>query len=281
MKAKHIGLMGMLLATMTVSAQTIKQAKTAYDDDRYNSYDRIHTVNGKKVEEIKMNHHDKIYKAEFVNEKMTALSIDGEKIPESEWPAHADAITAIRIQIKQNEEQAKENAKQAVRNAEQAKANEVQEKRNDEQARLNEIQAKKNAGQDVRNDEQAKRNDEQAKLNEVQAKKNAEQEMRNDEQAKKNQEQAHVNEQQAKLNAEQAAENERFIKQLTEDLVSDKIIPDKDSLREFNLDMSEMTVNGVKQSDVIFKNTRKNTASSHQGDSIIRGMASSRIIKQD
>lgn len=246
MKTKSIGLIGILLAAMTVSAQTNKRAKTAYDDDRYNNYDHVHTVNGKRVEEIKMNHHNKIYKAEFVNDKMTSLSIDSQKIPESEWPAHTEATTTIRMQIKLNEDQAKVNTKQAIRNAEQVSVDEQQENRNEDQARLNEIQAKKNAEQHERNDEQAKRNAELAKRNEVQAKRNAEKEVRNKERENRNEEQA-------KVNAEQAAENERFIKELTEDLVLDKIITVQEGLREFNLSIVEMTVNGVKQSEAIFK----------------------------
>src|SRR6185312_7222362 len=102
MKAKYLGLMGMLLAAMTVSAQTKKSAKTAYDDVRYNSYDRIHTVDGKKVEDIKMDRNDKVYKVKFVNEKMTELYVDGEKIPQSDWGKYADAVAAIRVQIELN-----------------------------------------------------------------------------------------------------------------------------------------------------------------------------------
>lgn len=241
------------MASLTVSAQTSKSAKTAYDDERYNSYDRIRTVHGKRVEELQMRHDGKMYKAQFVNDKMTGLYVDGENIPHDDWGKYAGAITAIRIQIKLNREQAAANAIQAKKNQEQDRVNEEQEKRNAEQAIRNEVQAKKNAEQQVRSAEQAKRNEEQVKLNEVQAKENAKQAVRNEIQEKRNQEQEHVNVEQAKKNAEQAAANERFIKQLTEDLLIDKIIPDKDSLREFRIDNEGMTVNGVKLPEELFK----------------------------
>jgi len=267
MKAKYLGLMGILLATVTVSAQTRTPAKTAYNGDRYNDYDRIHTGDGKKVEEIQMHRDGKVYKAELVNDKMTELYVDGEKIPQADWSKHASAVTAIRVQLELNREQAKANAIQAKRNEEQSRLNDIQAKKNDEQAVRNSIQAKKNDEQQVRNDEQAKKNQEQDRLNEVQAKHNAEQAIRNDEQAKRNDEQNGVNreqakrnaeqakrnDQQAKLNAEQAAANERFMKEFTEDLVSDKIIPDANSLKEFSLNKTEMVVNGVKQPDSVYK----------------------------
>jgi hypothetical protein len=253
MKAKYLGLMGILLASLTVSAQTSKSAKTAYDDDRYNSYDRIRTVHGKRVEELQMRHDGKMYKAQFVNDKMTELYVDGENIPHDDWSKYTGAITAIRIQIKLNQEQAAANAIQAKKNQEQDRLNGEQEKRNAEQAVRNEVQAKKNAEQQSRSAEQAKRNEEQVKLNVEQAKENAKQAIRNEIQEKRNQEQEAVNVEQAKKNAEQAAANERFMKQLTEDLLSDKIITDKNGLREMTLNMDEMTVNGVKQPEAIFK----------------------------
>ncbi|MBS1520389.1 MAG: hypothetical protein JST50_05295 [Bacteroidetes bacterium] len=286
MKAKYLGLMAMLLAAVTVSAQTKKSAKTAYDDDRYNSYDRIHTVDGKKVEDIKVSRNDKVYKAEFVNEKMTELYVDGEKIPQSDWGKYSGEIAAIRVQIelnkkqakanaiqakrneeqdRLNEEQAKRNAEQAVKNEMQAKKNAEQQARNAEQAERNEIQAKKNAEQDGRNAEQVKRNHEQNEVNEEQAKRNAEQAAKNEIQAKKNVEQQARNAEQAKRNAEQAAENERFIKELTEDLVNDKVIPDKNSLRDFNLNNDGMTVNGVKQPDELFKKYKEKYSKQSSG----------------
>ena len=102
-------------------------------------------------------------------------------------------------------------------------------------------------------------------MNREQAKKNAEQAVRNDEQAKLNREQAARNNEQAKRNAEQAAENERFIKELTEDLVNDKVIPNKNSLRDFNLNNEGMTVNGVKQPDELFKKYKEKYSKQSSG----------------
>ena len=252
MKTNYIWLMGMLLASMTATAQT-NPGKTAYNDDSHNSYDHINITNGKRLEHIRMEWNNKTYKMELVDNKMTELYVGDEKIPASEWRKYSEVISAIREQIRKNQEQAKKNQEQTVRN-------EIQAKKNQEQVQVNEVQAKKNQEQAVRNEEQAVKNQEQVKVNEVQnvhneeqAKRNEEQNVRNEVQAKINQEQSVRNQEQAKRNQEQAELNERFIKDLTEDLVNDKIIPDANSLREVTYNSSEMTVNGVKQPDAVFK----------------------------
>ena len=265
MKAKYLGLMALLLAAATLSAQTKKSAKTAYDDDRLNNYDRIHTVDGKKVEDIQVSRNDKMYKAEFVNEKLTELYVDGEKVPESDWTKNTAAIAAIRAQIEINKAQAKANALQAKKNQEQDRVNAEQAKRNAEQVVRNEIQAKRNAEQQARNAEQVKRNQEQDEVNTEQAKHNAEQAVRNETQAKLNREQEGRNAEQAKKNAEQAAANERFIKELTEDLLNDKVIPNKNSLHDFRIDNEGMTVNGLKQPDELYKKYKEKYSKQSSG----------------
>ncbi len=240
---RSLWLAAILLTSIAVKAQTNTAAKTAYDDEERNMYYRIYNEGGNRAEHIKTEYNGKTYKMEIVNEKLTSLYVDGEKIPESAWSKYDEAVRHVREeikeQIKRNEEQAKRNAEQAVRNEEQAKRNAEQAVRNDEQA-------KKNAEQVIRNQEQDKRNAEQAVRNEEQAKKNAEQEVRNKEQAERN-------ELQAKKNEEQAKANEQMIKDITADLVNDKIIPDNSSLHEMRLSEFGMSVNGVKQSEEIFK----------------------------
>ena len=285
---RSLWLAAILLTSLCANSQTKTAPKTAYEDNDHNMYYRIHNDGDRRTESIQAESEGKIYKIQWVNEKMTSLYVDGEKIPEADWSKYSDVTSRIRAEIK---EQAKRNAEQAIRNQAQAK-------RNEEQARLNGEQAKRNAEQEVRNSEQAKRNEEQARRNEEQVtknqgqairnqeqeKRNAEQAVRNGEQAKinagqevRNKEQAMRNELQAKKNEEQAKANEQMIKDITEDMVSDKIIPDAAGLHEFELNPDGMTVNGVKQPEDVFKKYKKKYSKVFDGnfnyskDGIIQG----------
>jgi colicin import membrane protein len=255
-----IWLAAMLCITIA-KAQTSSSGKSSFNVVRHTDHDISRDSQGRQVERIQTDLDDKVYKAEFIDDKMTALYLNGEKIAEADWGKHSDAITEIRDQIKRDREQ-------AIRNEEQARRNEIQAERNQEQARRNQEQAQ-------RNELQVKKNEEQAQRNELQVKKNEEQVQRNELQVKKNEEQAHRNELQAKRNEEQAKENERMIKELTEDFVNDKLIPDKNSLRSFTINNDELMVNGVKQPDSVFKkykekyNTFSNHTMSYSSDGII------------
>lgn len=265
-------LAAILLTSLYTNAQT--KAKTADNDGNQRSYDYVHTDDGNRTEKVQTEYKGKIYLLKLVNEKMTELTVDGEKIPEADWNKYSDAIDSIREQMRlqreRNKEQAKRNAEQAVRNEAQAKLNaeqqarnEQQVKRNQEQARVNEIQNQKNAEQAVHNQEQAKLNAEQAKRNEQQNRLNAEQAVRNNEQAARNA-------LQAKKNEEQARENAKFIKDITDDLAADKIIPDTNSLHEMKLSEFGMSVNGVKQPEEVFKKYKAKYGKAFNGSTYTR-----------
>ena len=281
---RSLWLAAILLPVLAANAQS----RTASENTENHMYDIVRNEGGKLIENVKTEYENKVYKMKLVDEKMTELYVDGQKIPEADWNKYSDATGKIRQEIKEqkkrNAEQAIRNEEQAKRNAEQAKMNELQAKRNAEQEARNKEQAKRNAEQAIQNEQQNKRNKEQVerdqvqvRLNEEQAKRNAEQEARNKEQAKRNAEQAIQNELQAKKNAEQAKANEKFIKDITEDLAADKIIPDTNSLHEMKLNEFGMSVNGVKQLDEVFKKYKTKYGKSFNGsfnysrDGIIQG----------
>jgi colicin import membrane protein len=313
---RSLWLAAILFTSLCAGAQTKTTAKTAYQVEDHDMYYRIYNEDGKRIEEIKTEYDGKIYKMEWVDGKVTGLIVDGEKIAEADWSKYTNAIEHVREEIKEqakrDAEQAKRNAEQAIRNQEQAKRNEEQArlnaeqekrnaeqairnqeqaKRNEEQVRLNadqqkrdaeqvirnQEQEKKDAEQVIRNKEQEKRNAEQAIRNQEQEKKDAEQVIRNQEQAKRNAEQAIRNQEQAKRNEEQAKANEKMMKDITDDLVNDKIIPDTNSLHEIRLSEFGMSVNGVKQPDEVFKKYKEKYRKSSEGtfmysrDGVIQG----------
>jgi colicin import membrane protein len=265
--AKSSVLLLIVLAAFTAGAQTKTSPKTADNHSLRMMNDMTTDKDGKRIEKVQAEMNAKRYKMTLVDEKMTELYVDGEKIPATDWNKYSNALTGIRQEMK---EQAKRNAEQAVRNRDQAKRNAEQAVRNQEQVKRNAEQAQLNVAQEKKNDEQAVRNREQEK-------RNAEQGQRNDLQAKKNEEQAQRNELQAKKNDEQAKANAQMIKEITEDLVSDKIIPDVNGLRELRLSEYGMTVNGVKQSDDVFKKYKEKYSKFFDGnfnysrDGVVRG----------
>ena len=241
-----IAFMIMLLAASVAHAQTSVADKSATDADRYNNYDRISNRDGRQVEHIQTNWNDKEYKMELVNDKMTALYVEGEKVPPADWGKYNKVIAAIREQIKRDRIQAKRDEAQAKIDQEQASRDQVQAKRDQEQAAKDQQDAKREQEQASQDEIQARRDQQQAKLNQEQA-------VRDQEQAKRDQEQAARDQVQAKRDQEQAAEDQRLMKQMLGDLVTDKIVPDENSVREITLNADEMTVNGVKQPDSVYQ----------------------------
>ncbi|HWD89865.1 MAG TPA: hypothetical protein VG367_17155 [Mucilaginibacter sp.] len=292
---RSLWLAAILLTSLYAGAQTKTASKTAYDSESNNMYYRTYTEGGHKIVHVKTEFEDKVYRVEMTDEKLTSLYVSGEKIPESDWNKYSDVIGRIREEMKEqekrdaeqavrNQEQAKRNAEQAVRNQDQAKRNaeqvirnQAQAKRNEEQARLNADQQKRDAEQVVRNQEQEKKNAGQVVRNQEQAKLNADQAVRNQEQEKRNAEQAVRNQEQAKRNAEQAKANAQFMKDITEDFVNDKIIPDADGLHEMKINEFGMSVNGVRQPEDVFKKYKEKYGKFFEGnynysrDGIIRG----------
>jgi flagellar biosynthesis GTPase FlhF len=229
-----------ILTAFAANGQQISvQDKATGDAGRYENYDVTSNRDGKQVEKLQTNWNNKQYKMELVNDQMTALYVEGEKIPPADWGKYSKVIAEIREQIRKDKIQAKLDQAQAKRDQEQAMKDQEQAKRDQEQA--------------VRDQAEAKVAQEQAANDQIQAKRDQEQAVRDQEQAKKDQEQAQLDQIQAKKDQEQAAEDQRLMKQMIAELVSDKIVPDEESVKEVTLNADEMTVNGVKQPDAIYQ----------------------------
>lgn len=162
--------------------------------------------------------------------------------------AERDRALAERDKIQTevlNSQQAERDRAQAERDKVQTEVLRQQADRDRKQADLDRLQAEKDRAQALRDQEQAKRDRAQAELDRQQAD-------RDRIQAEKDRAQAELDRQQAAKDRIQAEkdrkEAEELLKNLIDEMVTDKLIKDKESLNGFRLTEDAFVVNGVRQS---------------------------------
>lgn len=241
-----------------------------------------YTINNETGKELMSVHKDgRQWELEFVNDKLTALKIDGAEVPKEKWGEYETFIKEMREQLKRDREQAEKDRAQAAKDR-------VQAEKDREQARLDRIQAEKDRVQAGKDLIQAEKDRAQANLDRIQAEKDRQQGMKDREradldrvqaekdrqqgvkdraqadldrvqaekdraQADKDREQAKLDRIQAEKDRARAEEDRKILAALTSDLVSDKLVADAKELYELKLNKNEMLVNGLKQPENITK----------------------------
>src|SRR5258708_23718337 len=101
MKTNYLKSSILMVAALTLSTAVKAQDSTKQRVyvDRYNNYDHVdNKTPGKLKEHIQTNWDEKTYQIELVNNKMTSLSVEGEKIPPAKWGEYSTVVAAIREQ---------------------------------------------------------------------------------------------------------------------------------------------------------------------------------------
>lgn len=219
----------------------------------------------------------KTYVVKRVDGKVKEMSIDGQKVPESEFGNYAEMVNKIDAEIRADMEQAERDREQAQLDREQAERDRAQAEldreqaeRDREQAKLDVEQAKRDIEQSIRDREQAekdraqaildrqqaekdreqsKRDIEQAVRDREQAEKDREQATRDVEQAMRDREQAGRDREQAARDREQAARDREMMESMIAEMIKDGLIPNKKGLSTLTLNDKTFEVNGKKLSD--------------------------------
>lgn len=225
----------------------------------------------------------KTYSIKRVDKKIQEMYVNGEKLSEDKYAEYEAVIKEIdeqierdRAQAELDRQQAERDREQAVRDRQQAELDRQQAMRDQEQAKLDRVQAERDRLQAEKDREQSVRDRTQAEKDRLQANLDREQAMRDDVQAKRDREQAIKDRLQAdrdrlqaekdrqqaekdrfqaekdRLQAEkdrkQAEEDRKMLLNMVEDMISDKLVKDKDAINNFKLTNEEFWLNGVKQS---------------------------------
>ena len=225
----------------------------------------------------------KTYSIKRVDKKIQEMYVNGEKLSEDKYAEYEPVIKEIdeqierdRAQAELDRQQAERDREQAGRDREQAERDRQQAMRDQEQAKLDRVQAEKDRVQAERDREQSVRDKaqadkdrlqanldrEQAMRDEVQAKRDREQAVRDRAQADRDRLQAEKDRQQAELDRvqaekdriqaekdrKQAEEDRKLVLSMVQDMISDKLVKDKDAINMFRLSNDEFWLNGVKQS---------------------------------
>lgn len=259
-----------LLATFLVLTVSLKAQQTTSSSNNY--YEQSNGKTGKS--RITINDNDKTYHMEFTDDKLSFLSVDGALVPQEKWGDYNKIVDNALEQMKKDRKQAKLDRIQADKDRDQARLDRLQADKDREQAmkdrdraKLDRLQADKDKEQAIRDRDQARldhlqsdkdreqaiRDKQQADRDRIQADKDREQASKDRAQAEKDREQAGRDRIQAEKDRAQAAADRKLLADLTDDLVSDKLISNTSDLRLLTLTPTEMTVNGVKQPDAVYK----------------------------
>jgi colicin import membrane protein len=159
-----------------------------------------------------------VYVVQMHGDKVLNFSIDGRNIPLDGLGKYQAVLDSIKIRIKEAEEQAKRDRAQAELDRQQAGKDRVQAELDRRQADRDREQAERDRVQAGRDREQAEKDREQAEQDRV-----------------------------------RAEEDRKMLDSLIRDLVTDGIVPDRESVHSLKVNADEIVVNGKRLPEAMEK----------------------------
>jgi colicin import membrane protein len=217
-----------------------------------------------------------VYDIMLVNDKIIGLEVDNKRIEAADFHRYDSVIRAIKADMKEDNDREQEDRAQEKRDWEQAQRDQEQAQRDREQAVKDRAQGEQDRKQAERDQEQAVKDREQARQDQQQSvqdreqgdrdreqgehdrkegerdrkegERDREQGDRDREQGQRDREQGQRDREQGERDRKEAELERRMMRELLDDLVTEKIAPDVKSIYSVILTDSELVVNDKKQS---------------------------------
>ena len=167
---------------------------------------------------IRTNNNGKSVEMTLQDDKLTSLTIDGNKIPSSEWKKYDELVSSTIANVKVDNARAQKDSERAAKD------------------QLAAAKDRENAAADMKNAREDLRSAEQDRVR-----------------ASADQVRAAQDRARAKDDTERAAVERKMINSMIGDLVSDHIIKDGASLHDLEITETSLIVNTIKQPDAVFK----------------------------
>src|SRR6218665_2989131 len=203
-----------------------------------------HTENGHK------------YKIRLEKSKIVELIVDGKEVPPAEYSKYDPMVKKIleqvekdRIQAEKDRAQAEKDRAQAGKDRERAEVDRLQADKDRVQAEKHRVQAEQDREEATKHREEAEKARAQWQIDRERAAKDRIQAEEDGASWEIDRQQAEKDRARAEIDRKKAEQDRKLFEAMLDDVVSEKLVENKDALKSLTLDDKEFTVNDVKQSD--------------------------------
>ena len=255
-----------ILRTVTLLLLTVMGSRNSFGQifDRGEHYLNINTSRASddspEITTVIYKDGGPLYVVQMQGDKVLTLSVDGRNIAADSLNRYQSVIDTIKDRVKEAKEQAKrdrlqaeKDREQAGRDREQAERDRMQAELDRQQADRDRLQAEQDRMHQVVERQQADKDRLQAERDRLQANLDRDQAGRDREQAERDRQQAVRDRAQAERDRVRAEEDRKFMDSIMTDLVSDKVVPDKESIHSLRFEDDEVRVNGKRLPEALEK----------------------------